>query len=896
MKTTIIKILSSIFCLVICLCLIPAAFADGGIIDSGNCGDDLTWTLDDEGTLIISGTGEMAEYPQAGTPWHKYRSVIRKAVFDNRVTNIGRCTFCWCDQLISVVIPDHLTSIGDQVFRDCNRLSSITIPDSVTSIGELAFYGCYNLPSISIPESVNYIGRSAFMYCKSLSTITIPEGVTKIEDETFYGCNGLNTIIIPDSVNYIGGRVFNYCPGLTTAGLIGSGSNIEFGWTDVIPFNAFSSCDSLTSISMPSTITKIGSYAFQDCNISDVYYCGSQDEWDHISGNDQLLNATIHYIPHQLVFRDEQLPTCLDDGHGAYWTCELCNRFYNNEAGTEEISAPIVIPLLGHSMEKTELKDATCTEVGYEAYWTCDRCNKTYSDEAGTEEISAPIVIPLLGHSMIKTEKKAQTCTEIGYEAYWTCDRCNKIYSDEAGAAEISAPIVIPALGHTPSTPVRENEVAPSILNLGRYDEVVYCSVCQAELSRELRPIEKIRSGDCEDNLHWRLSEVGNENFELLLSPSDLVTAASVTNSAAWSEVKDFITKVTFEKGITDIGDSAFSDYSNLGQVTLADSLRTIGDNAFNNCKNLKSLNLNNSLLSIGSYFIKGTSITEMTIPDSVSNVSDGAFTGLENNLYASIGKDGAKAIGNAGYSFRDKQVNGFVFRYSGDDLILISCDSTQRTVSVPRGVTHIEENAFQNNTRLSTVTLPGTVKDIGDRAFSNCSRLSTIHLPYGLLSIGQYAFDSCVSLSTLNVPYSVTNIGASAFSYCTSLTLDVYKGSQAHVYAVHNNIPYTLAYESEAPFGTPDFTLPQRLSEISEEAFMGVPATCIELSSDVNTIQNSAFEDCFQLRQIYIPSSVSYISPSAFNGTTGLVIYGVAGSYAEDYAYDNGFGFIERQ
>ena len=324
--------------------------------------------------------------------------------------------------------------------------------------------------------------------------------------------------------------------------------------------------------------------------------------------------------------------------------------------------------------------------------------------------------------------------------------------------------------------------------------------------------------------------------------------------------------------------------------------MRTIGDNALNNCNSLKSLNLNNGLLSIGSNFIKGTSITEMTIPDSVSNVSDGALTGLENNLYASIGKDGAKAIGNAGYSFRDKQADGFVFRYFGDDLILISGDSYQRTVSVPRGVTHIGENAFQNNTRLSTVTLPGTVKDIGDRAFSNCSRLATIHLPYGLLSIGQYAFDSCVSLSTLNVPYSVTNIGASAFSYCTALTLTVYQGSQTHVYAVHNNIPYTLAYESEAPFGTPDFTLPQRLSEISEEAFMGVPATCIELSSDVNTIQDSAFEDCFQLRQIYIPSSVSYISPSAFNGTTDLVIYGVAGSYAEDYAYDNGFGFIERQ
>lgn len=951
MRTAAMRIVFLMICFVMCMCLIPPAFADEEIIASGICGDSITWNLNSNGILSINGTGEMTNYgyPPNCAPWYDNRDYIKEVVLDHGITSLGSFIFYECRNLTNVTVPSSVTSIRDHAFYNCGGLIKIIIPNSVKDIGNGIFYGCSKLTSagpidsdsniefdwkteipkrafhnsfladITIPSSISRIGSSAFAFCPELKSITIPSNVTvigeyafegtklssagpigsncdikygwtsHIPEKAFYGCFGLKKLIISEEITSIGEYICFDCNSLTDV-------IIPEGVTE-IGTGAFIYCDNLTSVILPSSIENIGPYAFYECiNLTTAYYCGFADDWSHVSvqSNNELLTDALVY--HELRPQEGKTPTCTEIGYEAYWTCDRCKKMYNDEAGATEISAPLVIPALGHSMIGTAEMAPTCTEVGYEAYWTCDRCKKMYSDEAGATEVSAPIVVSALGHSMIGNAEVAPTCTEVGYEAYWTCDRCNKMYSDEAGATEISASIAIPALGHTLSTPVRENEVAPSILNLGHYDEVVYCSVCQAELSREQKPIEKIRSGNCEDNLHWRLSEIESGYFELILSPSDLATAASVSNSAAWSEVRDLITKIVLEKGITDIGDSVFSGYSNLGQVTLPDSLRTIGDNALNNCNSLKSLNLNNGLLSIGSNFIKGTSITEMTIPDSVSNVSDGALTGLENNLYASIGKDGAKAIGNAGYSFRDKQADGFVFRYFGDDLILISGDSYQRTVSVPRGVTHIGENAFQNNTRLSTVTLPGTVKDIGDRAFSNCSRLATIHLPYGLLSIGQYAFDSCVSLSTLNVPYSVTNIGASAFSYCTALTLTVYQGSQTHVYAVHNNIPYTLAYESEAPFGTPDFTLPQRLSEISEEAFMGVPATCIELSSDVNTIQDSAFEDCFQLRQIYIPSSVSYISPSAFNGTTDLVIYGVAGSYAEDYAYDNGFGFIERQ
>ena len=116
---------------------------------SGTCGDHLTWTLDSDGVLTISGTGSMKNF--SGTnyiPWYDYRSDIT-----------------------SIVIKDGATSIGQYAFRDCSSLTSVTIPDSVTSIGYYAFYNCTNLTSITIPDSVTSIGEYAFYYCSSLTDV-----------------------------------------------------------------------------------------------------------------------------------------------------------------------------------------------------------------------------------------------------------------------------------------------------------------------------------------------------------------------------------------------------------------------------------------------------------------------------------------------------------------------------------------------------------------------------------------------------------------------------------------------------------------------------------------------------------------------------------------------------
>lgn len=113
------------------------------IVNSGPCGENLTWTLDSEGTLYISGTGRMNDY-YFDSPFHD-DSDIKSVIIDDGVEEIGAFAFYLCGSLESVTIPDSVTSIGDYVFDDCENLTSVKIPSSVTSIGVNAFNRSYLL-------------------------------------------------------------------------------------------------------------------------------------------------------------------------------------------------------------------------------------------------------------------------------------------------------------------------------------------------------------------------------------------------------------------------------------------------------------------------------------------------------------------------------------------------------------------------------------------------------------------------------------------------------------------------------------------------------------------------------------------------------------------------------
>ena len=208
MKKRLFSIVLSL-CMVLMLCPVTA-FAES----NGSCGTNLTWSLDDEGTLTITGTGAMTDWQGNNeVPWHGDSPSIETVVICSGVTSIGEHAFAVCKNLTDVTIPDSVTSIGTGAFN-YTGLTSVTIPNSVTSIGNSAFKECTGLKSVTIPSSVTSIEQAAFSNCTSLTSVTIPSSVTSIGKRAFYGCTGLTSVTIPNSVTSIGDEVFYNCTSL----------------------------------------------------------------------------------------------------------------------------------------------------------------------------------------------------------------------------------------------------------------------------------------------------------------------------------------------------------------------------------------------------------------------------------------------------------------------------------------------------------------------------------------------------------------------------------------------------------------------------------------------------------------------------------------------------------
>ena len=162
--------------------------AEPEIIDSGTCGENLTWTLTDDGVLEISGTGDMDKYGIWGSPWYSYKSHITTVVVNDGVTSVGSYAFEACENVTTINIPNSVNKIGQGAFRECTVLEAIDIPYGVMEIADMAFYECNCLASVNIPTSVSSIGSYAFYGCKSLSYIKIPESVTRIPSNSFGRC------------------------------------------------------------------------------------------------------------------------------------------------------------------------------------------------------------------------------------------------------------------------------------------------------------------------------------------------------------------------------------------------------------------------------------------------------------------------------------------------------------------------------------------------------------------------------------------------------------------------------------------------------------------------------------------------------------------------------------
>ena len=265
-------------------------YAEAGpeIVASGTCGDDLTWTLDEEGTLTISGTGAMYDFYTREAPWYDYCVDIKAVNIGSEVTSIGNNAFVYCTALSSVTIPGNVKTIGDSAFSNCTSLTSITIADGVELIDDYTFYYT-RLSSVTVPGSVKSLGRCAFAL-SALKSVTLCEGVETIGIRAFEHCSGITEISIPSTVTSIGERAFFGNSVMTLT--------IPEGVTYLESY-VFGNCKSMTSLYLPASLTAVADYAAYGCSgLTDVYFAGRKAQWNAITfgyGNTYMTEtATLH--------------------------------------------------------------------------------------------------------------------------------------------------------------------------------------------------------------------------------------------------------------------------------------------------------------------------------------------------------------------------------------------------------------------------------------------------------------------------------------------------------------------------------------------------------------------------------------------------------------------------
>lgn len=314
------KVISLLVMICIILTFLPITTHAADEIASGTCGENLTWTLDSEGTLTISGSGPMMDYfYKYDRPWYSQCSEIKSVIIREGITSIGAWAFYECNELTNVNIPDSVTEIGAGAFSFCSRLVSVIIPSNVTSIENNVFSYCSGLTSVKFPESITTIGYSAFAFCSGLTDMIIPDEVVSIEhvafaysgltnvklpnclmmigDNAFENC-GLTSIDIPIGVVSIGNNIVSNCSGLETISVdvnnpayishdgvlftkdmktlcaYPGGKKGEYtipNGVTLIEKQAFAGCYSLTGVIIPESVTLIGEDAFVDCgNLSNV--------------------------------------------------------------------------------------------------------------------------------------------------------------------------------------------------------------------------------------------------------------------------------------------------------------------------------------------------------------------------------------------------------------------------------------------------------------------------------------------------------------------------------------------------------------------------------------------------------------------------------------------------
>ena len=314
------------------------------------------------------------------------------------------------------------------------------------------------------------------------------------------------------------------------------------------------------------------------------------------------------------------------------------------------------------------------------------------------------------------------------------------------------------------------------------------------------------------------------------------------------------------EKIVNDV--SRQNALRSITSVSIPNSVTSIGNGAFSGCEGLQD---NKGFVVVHDvlYSYHGSD-TEITIPDNVTLIEGWAFSGCT--------------------SLTSITIPGSVI--SIKECAFIGCKNLT-SVTIPEGVTSIEEDTFRGCINLTSITIPDSVISIKEWAFGGCTNLTNITLPDSVTSFGCGAFEDCENLTSFTIPEGVTSIEGNTFRGCTNLTNVIIPDSVTEIGS--EAFSYCSSLKS--------ITIPESVISIGKWAFSGCTNLInITIPNSVTTIGAAAFSYCSSLKSITIPDGVTSIGFWAFSGCDNLTIHASADSYAEQYAKENNINFIAEE
>ena len=253
--------------------------------------DDMAWTLD-SGVLVISGNGKMPGFRRSSEwPWYDDKKEITKIVIEEGIQSVGESAFYDYSKVKEIVLPSSLVFIDTCAFEGCSNLTSVVIPEGTLSVGQNAFSACFELREVSLPSTLIRIEENGFSSCGELKNINLPESLEYL-GESVFSSSGLNEISLPEGLIEIGEEVFwnNYNLETVTLGCSIDMPNIfpeckkiknvyvsnYYLYENGILYNQdkttlIAALDmSITQVTIPETVTKISSDAFNKSNLESV--------------------------------------------------------------------------------------------------------------------------------------------------------------------------------------------------------------------------------------------------------------------------------------------------------------------------------------------------------------------------------------------------------------------------------------------------------------------------------------------------------------------------------------------------------------------------------------------------------------------------------------------------